>query len=283
MLWRRLAYLLPWKRRAAERDMLDELKSLAEMAEPHELGNLTLAAEDARAQWGWTRLEQTEQDIRYAMRTLRKSPAFTATVVLSLAVGIGANTALFTLLDTVMWKLLPVRDPEGLFVFRQQYPTMTVTGFTFQQYRAFLDQDAAVDVAAYSPVSLNVTIDGVTEPTIEGQLVTGGYFSLLGVRAAHGRVLGPGDDRVPKEHAVAVISDGYWRSRFAAEPGVVGRTISLSGVPFTIVGVAPAEFSGLEVGAAPRIFVPVMMQPVVMPVSADLLADRPTCTRPGCA
>lgn len=276
MFWRRLAYLLPWRRRAAERDMQEELKSIAEMADPNELGNLTLAAEDARAEWGWTRLEQTGQDVRYALRTLRKSPAFTLTVVLSLAVGIGANTALFTLLNTVMWKLLPVKDPEGLIVFGQQNPAWAVTGFTFQQYGAFHDQHAAVSVAAYSPVSLNVTIDGRTEPTTGGQLVSGGYFSLLGVPAGLGRLLGPDDDRVPMGHPVAVISDGYWRSRFGADPAIVGRTLALSGVPFTIVGVTPADFFGLEVGSAPRIFVPIMMQPVVMPVSANLLADRPT-------
>src|SRR5262245_21704358 len=114
MFWRRLPYLLPWRRRAAERDMQEELRSIAEMADPGELGNLTLAAEDARVEWGWTRIEQTMQDIRYALRTLRKARGFTAVAVLSLAIGIGANTALFTLINSVMWQMLPVRDPEHL-------------------------------------------------------------------------------------------------------------------------------------------------------------------------
>ena len=114
--------------------MQEELQSIAAMAAPGELGNLTLAAEDARAEWGWTRLEQAGQDLRYALRTLRKSPAFTATTVLSLAIGIGANTALFTLINTVMWKLLPVHDPEHLLVLVHRGPTSVSNGFTYQQY-----------------------------------------------------------------------------------------------------------------------------------------------------
>ena len=115
MLWKRLGYLLPWRRRAAERDMQEELRSIAEMADPRELGNLTLAAEDARAELGWTRLEQIGQDVRYAVRSLRKSPGFTAAAVVSLAIGIGANTSLFTLINTVMWKMLPVSDDSCVF------------------------------------------------------------------------------------------------------------------------------------------------------------------------
>ena len=135
MFFRRLEYLLPWRRRAAERDMQEELRSIAAMADPRELGNLTLAAEDARAQWGWTWLEQTLQDVRYAVRTLAKAPGFTLAAVLSLAIGIGANTALFTLINTVMWKLLPVRDPEHLLTIAAQYPTGVTYAFTYQQYR----------------------------------------------------------------------------------------------------------------------------------------------------
>jgi hypothetical protein len=120
MLWRRLSYLLPWRRRAAERDLQEELRSIAGMARAGELGNLTLAAEDARAEWGWTRLDQTVQDLRYALRTLAKSPGFTATAVLSLALGIGANTALFTLIDAVTWRMLPIRDPETLLLLGQR-------------------------------------------------------------------------------------------------------------------------------------------------------------------
>jgi predicted permease len=272
--WRKLAYLLPWRRRAAERDMADELRALAEMAEPGELGNLTRVAEDARAEWGWTWLEQTVQDIRYAWRSLAAQPGFTATAVLSLALGIGANTALFTLVNTVMWKMLPISDPEHLLLLGQRGRTFVSNGFTYQQYQSIRDQNQVMDLAAYSRVPLNITIDGHVEPTIDGQLVSGNYFGLLGVRAQRGRLIEPADDLVPMGQAVAVISDSYWKSRFARDPGIVGRQVSLSGVPFTIVGVAPQEFFGVEVGSAPKLFVPVMMQPVVMPVTENLL-DNP--------
>ena len=279
MFLKRLALLLPWRRRAAERDMQEELKSIAEMARPGELGNLTLAAEDARAQWGWTRVEQTGQDLRYALRTLRKSPAFTATAVLSLALGIGANTALFTLINAVTWRMLPIAEPERLLLLEQRERTGPggFPGFTYQQYAVIREHNRVVDIAAYSRVPFNVSIDGRSEPTTDGQMVSGHYFSLLGVPPAAGRTLGPDDDRVPSGHAVAMISHTYWKRRFGLDPSVVGRSISLSGVPFTIVGVTPPEFFGVEIGTAPDLFVPVMMQPVVMPVSENLL-DNPNKT-----
>lgn len=275
MFWRRLPYLLPWRRRAAERDMQDELRSIADMAAPGELGNLALAAEDARAEWGWTRFEQTLQDLRYALRSLHKSPAFTGAAVLSLAIGIGANTALFTLIDTLLWKLLPIRDPEQLLVLSRQTERSIGYGFTYQEYLLFREHVPVLDLAAYARVRLNGSIDGNAEPTLDGHLVTGGYFPLLGVQPALGRLLGADDDRVPMGHPVAVLAHRYWKLRFNGDPAVVGRRILLSGVLFTIVGVAPPEFFGVEVGAAPQLFVPVMMQPAVMPMMANLL-DRPS-------
>jgi putative ABC transport system permease protein len=274
LLWRRLVYLLPWHRRAAERDMQEELQSIAAMADPGELGNLTLAAEDARAEWGWTRLEQTLQDVRYAIRTLRRRSGFTSAAVLSLAIGIGANTALFTLINTVMWKLLPVREPETLLALGQQYRTALSNSFTYQQYELIRDHTQVLDLAAYSGVRLNVAIDGAIEPTITGALVTGDYFPLLGVRPAVGRLIGRDDDRVPGGHPVAVLSNEYWKRRFAGDPSVIGKRIAISGVPFDIVGVTPPEFFGAEVGTAPKLYVPVMMQPAVMPITVNLL-ERP--------
>jgi predicted permease len=275
LFFKRLAYLLPWRRRAAERDMHEELRSLAEMAAPGELGNLTLAAEDARAVWGWTRLEQALQDVRYALHTLKKSPVFTATAVLSLALGIGANTALFSLIDGVMWRLLPVAEPEHLLVLGQRSRDATSNGFTYQQYELVRDHVPALQLAAYSNVRFNVSIAGAMEPPVEGQLVTGEYFPLLGIRPGYGRLLGPDDNRVPMGHPVVVLSDRYWKQRFGGDPSAVGSAIALSGVPFTIVGIAPPEFFGTEVGVAPSLFAPLMMQPVVMPMTVNLVGRNP--------
>jgi predicted permease len=272
MFWRRLGYLLPWRRRAAERDMQEELQSIAGMAGPRELGNLTLAAEDARAQWGWTRLEQTAQDVRYAVRTLAKAPAFTVAAVLSLAIGIGANTALFTLIDTVMWKLLPVGDPEQLLTIGRQTPTGTTNGFTYQQFEIFRDA-GALDLSAYSVARLDVDIDGQVEPAADAHLVTGQYFPLLKLRPALGRLFDESDDRVPLGHPVAVLGHAYWQRRFGADPAVLGRTITLGRLPFTTVGVAPAEFFGAEVGRSPSLYLPVMMQPALVPMNGSLIRN----------
>jgi predicted permease len=148
-------------------------------------------------------------------------------------------------------------------------------GFSYQQYTLIRDLNDVLDLAAYAPVRLNIWVDGQLEPTGEGQMVSGNYFSLLGVRPAAGRILGPEDDRVPRGHPVAMISYGYWKRRWGLDPAIVGRHLTLSGVSFAIVGVTPPEFFGVEVGTSPQVFVPIMMQPVVMPVSENLL-DNPS-------
>ncbi len=199
------------------------------------------------------------------MRVLRKSPGFTVAVVISLALGIGANTAIFSLLDAVMWRTLPVHDPAGLWAVDPH--------LTFSQYRTLRDGTEAADLAGYAPVRLNVGVDGLAEPTLDGQLVSGTYFPLLGVRAVVGRTIGPDDDRVPNGHPVAMIGHGYWRRRFDGTPGVVGRSLTISGTRFTIIGVTPAEFFGVDVGSNPDIFLPMMMQPTAMPASENLLED----------
>jgi predicted permease len=220
-------------------------------------------------------LESLLQDIGYACRLLRKRPAFTAAVTLSLALGIGANTAIFSLIDAVMWRTLPVRQPESLLLLTHGQGTSFRGGFTYQQYRVMRDENRALaELAAWSTARLNVSVDGGLEPTAAGQLVSGSYFSVLGVHPTAGRAIAPEDDLAPNAHPVAMISYGYWKRRFGLTPSAVGRDISISGKPFTIIGVTPPEFFGLEVGTAPDIFLPVMMQPTAMPDLENLL-DKP--------
>jgi putative ABC transport system permease protein len=223
-------------------------------------------------------MESVAKDLLYALRVLRRNPGFTAAVVLSLGLGIGANTAIFTLLDAVLWRMLPVRDPEHLLVVGLQRGADAGTGFNYSGYRLLHENNGLADVAGYTTAPINVSVDGPPEPSIQGQLVSGGYFPLLGVNPAIGRTLGPDDDRVPNGHPVVMLSHGYWERRFARDSSIVGRTIRLSAVPFTIIGVTPAEFFGVETGTAPDVFLPLMMQPTVMPSFENLL-DQPIVNR----
>jgi putative ABC transport system permease protein len=223
-------------------------------------------------------IESLARDLAYALRVLVRSPGFTAAVVLSLALGIGANTAIFSLIDAVMWRMLPVKDPAALLVVARQEGNAVFGGFTYQQYRLLRDDNSLAMVAGYTTAPINVSVDGPTEPSLQGQLVTGDYFSLLGVNPVIGRAIGPDDDRVPNGHPVAMLSYGYWERRFARDPSAIGRTIRLSAMPFTIVGVTPPEFFGVEIGIAPDIFLPLMMQPAVMPAFENLL-DNPIVSR----
>ena len=134
-----------------------------------------------------------------------------------------------------------------------------------------------LDLAAYSPLRLDVSIDGQVEPTTNAHLVTGEYFPLLRLRPALGRLFDESDDRVPMGHPVAVLSHAYWQRRFGSDPAVVGRTITLGRLPFTVVGVTPSEFFGAEVGMSPSLYLPVMMQPAVRPMDGSLL-EQPRVT-----
>ena len=242
------------------------------------MGGLERVREETREAWGITLIESSMRDVLYATRLLRRHPGFTAAVTLSLALGIGANTAIFTLMDAVLWRLLPVKHPQELLVAGIQRGETLDSGFTYEQYRHLADT-APTDVAGYSSAPVNVGIGSGPEPGVRAHLVTGNYFTLLGVGAIRGRTIGPDDDRVPDGHPVAVLSHGYWTRRFDSDAHVVGKTIRVSAVPFTIIGVAPPEFFGAEIGEAPELFVPIAMQPTVMPAFENLLVN-PTNSRP---
>jgi predicted permease len=243
------------------------------------IGGADQVKEHTRDAWGVGLIDATIQDLGYAVRVLRKAPAFTGAVTLSLALGIGANTAIFTLMDAVMWRQLPVKAPQHLLVAELESGDTLDTGFTYAQFRQFAHASALAEVAGYAPAPINFAAGDAAEPGVRGHLVTGNYFSLLGVEALDGRTISVEDDRIPDGHKVVVISHGFWLRRFAADPDVVGRTVRLSATPFTVIGVAPPGFTGVEVGDAPDLFLPLAMQPTVMPAFENLL-DNPTNARP---
>ena len=267
--WRKLKYLLPWHRRAAERDMQDEMESLAAIAPRRELGNLTLAAESARAQWGWPWLAGIAGDVRYAIRVLARRPGFTAIAIVSLGLGIGANAAIFSLMDALLLRLLPVHEPERLVNFDNN----SFSYFAFGQYQAN-SSGVLSGVLATTTVEAR-DLDTSGEPRRgRVELVSGNYFELLGVAALIGRTLAPADERRGATELAAVISYGYWQRAYGGNPAVLGRTLRVQKVPFTIVGVAPAEFFGVAVGEAADAWLPLTGLAQVFPGRQWL--DRPS-------
>ena len=217
------------------------------------------------------------QDLRYALRTLIKAPAFTTVVVATLALGIGANTAIFSLMDQVMLRALPVREPEGLVVLDAPGPNQgRVEGdhaFSYPMYRDLRDRNQVFSgVLARFPVALTMLHENRSE-RVAGEVVSGNYFQVLGVQASRGRLLQPSDETTPGGHPVAVLSHGFWARRFGSDPRVVGRTIRLNGFPMTVVGVGPERFNGTDVGAQPELFVPVSMKAQMTP-TYDGLQER---------
>jgi predicted permease len=217
-------------------------------------------------------------DFRYALRTLLNAPAFTLIVVVTLALGIGANTAIFSLTDQVLLRMLPVKSPEQLVVLDGpgafQGRTFNNGTFSYPMYRDFRDQNTVFDgVLARFPTPLTLLANGQAE-RVNGELVSGNYFDVLGVRATIGRTFTPEDDRTPGGHPLVILSYNYWTRRFAGDPSVLNRTITLNGQPMTIVGVTPRGFAGVVIGENPDVMVPVMMKARMTPTWDDLLNRR---------
>ncbi|MGA3202014.1 MAG: ABC transporter permease [Bryobacteraceae bacterium] len=219
-------------------------------------------------------------DLRYAFRSLRKAPVFTAVAVLSLALGIGANTAIFTLLDQILLRLLPVKDAKELTLLtmrgRHYGSNWGGNAISYPMYRDFQDRNQVFSIMfCRFPREVSLTFDGHTELS-QAELVSGTYFPGLGVGAALGRTFSGNDDRTPSGHPVVVLSYDFWKTRFAGDGQVVGKKIIVNGMNMTIVGVAQEGFDGVELGNAAKIFIPVMMQPDLMPQNKQFLTDRRT-------
>lgn len=205
------------------------------------------------------------QDLRYAIRTLSKKPGFALIVILTLAVGIGANTAVFTIINAVLFRPRPVAHPERLvelYVGDARHPYHTGA---YQDFLIFRDQPEIFSgLAAYNVEQFKL---GGAEDVeqVWGEVVSGNYFELLGVNALKGRTFLPEEDQTPGTHPVAVISHGLWQRRFGADPAVVGQTITLNHQPLTVVGVAPPQYTGMIRGLAAEVWIPLMMVPRMVP------------------
>jgi hypothetical protein len=194
------------------------------------------------------------RELAYSFRVLRRSPLFTTAAVLSLALGIGANSAIFSLLNQVVLRALPVEDPERLVLLHTDYsgPGSSSSDnseavFSYPMYRDLRDRDTAFSaVIARMGTQPTVGWRGNTE-SAAAELVSGNFFRALGVGAAIGRVLVPEDDDAPGGHPVVVISHSYWSSHFANDPGILNQTVTVNGHPMTVVGVADARFNGIVV------------------------------------
>jgi predicted permease len=236
---------------------LEEARYAAQRA----LGNSLLIKEDVRATWRWASLESVQQDLRYAFRVLRKSPLFTAATLISLTVGIGLNSSVFSVLNAILLRPLPSPEPERLVrIFQGDRGNLS-----YLNYRDLRAQSVTLEgLAAYSwpnPVALSdpSSRDGAGSEQVWSAAVSANYFDILGVRAQQGRMFLPEEERAAGAAPVVVLSDAVWRRRFQADPAVVGRVVRINGHPFEVIGVAPPDVPQPEVLFAHQLWVPVAM------------------------
>lgn len=216
-------------------------------------------------------------DLRYALRMLRKHPGFTLVAVLTLALGIGANAALFSLTDAVLLQTLPVKDPGQLTAIATLESASggeANHSFSYPMYQDLRDKnDVFSGVIARGGAQMNISYEGQND-RVRGELVSGNYFEVLGVRPWVGRLLTQDDDRTPGAHPVAVLSYPFWESRFGKDPGVVGKTILVNETPLTVIGVSPPGFYGIELSGNADVRVPMMMTTVFSPIPKNRLQRR---------
>jgi predicted permease len=212
-------------------------------------------------------------DLRHAARKLAKSPGFTAVAVLSLGLGIGANATIFSFLNAIFLRPLPVEDPDRVVaVFTSDFSGPLYGGSSYPDYLDFRTKtDAFAGLAAYTVAPMSLS-EGSQTDRVFGELVTANYFAVAGLQASRGRTFRPAEDESPAATPALVVSDGFWRRRFAADPAVVGKGVTLNGHPFTVVGIAPPGFTGMMRGLAVDVWVPMTMAGAIP--SSDRLDGR---------
>jgi predicted permease len=234
------------------------------------------AVKDRVRDAGWeTLVESAWQDVRYGARTLRRSPGFAATAIGILTLGIGANTAIFSLLNGVMLRTLPVHEPAQLVEPLSQYPgDPRRNGYSWEFYEHVRDHNHVfAELSGVSPASFKVAVDGAEEETVDGEYVVGNLFSMLGLHAAIGRLIDP-RDAAAGAAPVAVVNWSYWKSRFNLNPAILGTQIKVNSVLVTIVGVTPRAFVGLQPGIVPAVWMPAP-RPIGLRLLARLKPDVP--------
>jgi predicted permease len=260
-----------WRRKQRDEELDDEIQSHlnmalrdrvergessadAELAARRQLGNIALVKETTRDIWGWRWLENFVQDVRYALRSYLRTPLFAVTVVATIALGLGVNTALFTIFDAYYLQTVNVREPHALYECNWMDQTGADHDFSWDEYRQFVAQNPAFSEAfAYRHTFVRMNGRNVT-----ATLVTGNYFDVLGVSAALGRMLMAEDSQVPGQEPVIVLSYAEWQNHFGSDAEIVGKKIFVKGFPFQVVGVARAGFTGLGARAA-AFWVPITM------------------------
>ena len=274
----------------AEEEFLDSglAEDEARRAARLELGNLGLIREDTRATWGWPLADQFLQDLRYAVRTILRNPGFTLMATLTLALGIGANTAIFSFLDALLMRSLPVAEPASLVVlnwhltgqkslrdsvvhdvrahfWHDPKTGMTLPAFPYPAFEVLRkSNDVLSDLFAYCGAGkLNFLARGQAE-RLQGEFVSGDYFQGLGVAPATGRLISRDDDR-PGAPPVVVLSYALARSRFGVAASAAGQPVTIDNLPFAVVGVAPPGFSGVDPASAPDFYLPLATQPLLHP------------------
>lgn len=216
-------------------------------------------------------LREVWQDVRYALRLLHRAPGFSAVVVCTLAIGIGANTLIFSAVNALLLRPIPVTDPGRVVrVYQASADGSSMFGsFSYPDYRDLRDAGVLQELAAFGGITVSVDRGGATE-RVPGEIVSGNYFDVLGVRPVRGRAFLPEEDAAPGGHPVVVIGHGLWQRWLGSDPQVPGRTITINGVPHTIVGIAPRGFHSAVLGRTADVWIPVAMQQLVRPPSRGL-------------
>jgi len=267
-LWRRLWYLL--NRSRFERELREEMDAHRAMKSGGEVpfGNALRLREEAAEQWGWQWLERLRQDVRFAVRLLVRAPAFTLSAVGLLSLGIGFSLAAFQIIDALALSWLPVPEPQTLIMLHRRTPRGTSTAFSYPAFDFYRSHATSV-TGAMALVQDGVTLGDDTSRHVNARFVTTNYFSELGATPLVGRLLDASDER-PGADPVVVLSERLWRARFGGDPSLVGRPLRVNGQLFTLVGIVPKSFVGLNDGA--KAWLPIARHDVAFPGSR-LLAD----------